>query len=205
MATTYSKITYDGKKVQVDSAIRDGNGKQIDTNYQEKLSSGTNIKTVNGNSLLGSGNITIQATAKEWVLKTDNIGNYISVVRRTSPRAEIVATINKDMYISICKYSSGVLFTYDFTIKKGVYTTDSNGYIYINNTYSSDIGGNCYLMIGYYNDSQSYYSIQLVGGGSSVFYRHSDIVDINYQITTENVDKFSITSNLPYYRLYVFE
>lgn len=61
MATTYSKITYDGKKVQVDSAIRDGNGKQIDTNYQEKLVSGTNIKTVNGNSLLGSGDITIQS------------------------------------------------------------------------------------------------------------------------------------------------
>ena len=61
MATTYSKITYDGKKVQVDSAVRDGNGKQIDTNYQEKLVSGNNIKTVNGNSLLGSGDITIQS------------------------------------------------------------------------------------------------------------------------------------------------
>lgn len=56
---TYKKIAYSGDKVQVDSAIRDGNGKEISTNYQEKLTSGTNIKTVNGNSLLGSGDVAI--------------------------------------------------------------------------------------------------------------------------------------------------
>lgn len=32
----------------------------LDSIYQEKLVSGTNIKTINNNSLLGSGNITIQ-------------------------------------------------------------------------------------------------------------------------------------------------
>ena len=80
MATTYSKITYDGKKVQVDSAVRDGNGKQIDTNYQEKLTSGSNIKTVNGNSLLGSGDITIQSggdvekiNVSSFLNNTDNL------------------------------------------------------------------------------------------------------------------------------------
>lgn len=31
--TTYKKITLDGDKVQVDSAIRDGNGARIDTTY----------------------------------------------------------------------------------------------------------------------------------------------------------------------------
>ena len=33
----------------------------LDTNKQDTLVSGTNIKTVNGNSLLGSGNITISS------------------------------------------------------------------------------------------------------------------------------------------------
>ena len=36
MSETYKKITYDSKKVQVESAIRDGNGVKIDTNYQRK-------------------------------------------------------------------------------------------------------------------------------------------------------------------------
>ena len=33
---TYKKLTYDSKKVQVESAIRDGNGVKIDTNYVKK-------------------------------------------------------------------------------------------------------------------------------------------------------------------------
>ena len=37
MSETYKKLTYDGSKIQVDSAVRDGNGKKIDTNYQTKL------------------------------------------------------------------------------------------------------------------------------------------------------------------------
>ena len=36
MPETYKKLTYDTKKIQVDSAIRDGNGVRIDTNYQRK-------------------------------------------------------------------------------------------------------------------------------------------------------------------------
>lgn len=34
---TYKKLTYDGNKIQVDSAIRDGNGAQIDTTYLKKM------------------------------------------------------------------------------------------------------------------------------------------------------------------------
>lgn len=34
---TYEKLTYNNNKVQVDSAIRDGNGAKIDTTYQTKL------------------------------------------------------------------------------------------------------------------------------------------------------------------------
>ena len=33
---TYKKLTYDSRKVQVESGIRDGNGVRIDTNYAKK-------------------------------------------------------------------------------------------------------------------------------------------------------------------------
>lgn len=66
---TYKKLTYDGSKIQVDSAVRDGNGADIAatylpiatalTDYQAKLVSGTNIKTLEGQSLLGSGDISL--------------------------------------------------------------------------------------------------------------------------------------------------
>lgn len=55
----YKKLTYDGKKIQVDSAIRDGNGKDIAGNYQVTLVNQTNIKSIGGISLLGSGNISL--------------------------------------------------------------------------------------------------------------------------------------------------
>lgn len=60
MATvTYKKLTYDGSKIQVDSAIRDGAGNDIVGNYQVKLVNQTNIKSINGNSLLGSGDLSL--------------------------------------------------------------------------------------------------------------------------------------------------
>ena len=43
--TTYEKLTYDGKKIQVDSAIRDGAGAKIDTTYATK----TELETQNTN------------------------------------------------------------------------------------------------------------------------------------------------------------
>lgn len=47
--------TYDGTSINAQSGVAiEG---ELSTNYQEKLSSGTNIKTVNNTTLLGSGNI----------------------------------------------------------------------------------------------------------------------------------------------------
>ena len=36
MSVTYKKLTKDGSKVQVESAIRDGNGVKFDTNYAKQ-------------------------------------------------------------------------------------------------------------------------------------------------------------------------
>lgn len=51
---------------------------------QDTLVSGTNIKTINGNSLLGSGNITIEGGAS---------GNTISMYRTTSDQANTTTTL----------------------------------------------------------------------------------------------------------------
>ena len=42
-----------------DSAVLDENGVGINNSYQKQLVSGTNIKTINNQSILGSGNISI--------------------------------------------------------------------------------------------------------------------------------------------------
>ena len=54
-------------------------------NKQDKLVSGTNIKTINGTSILGSGNITIEGgrdITTVYVDLTDKKGKYIDTVVR---------------------------------------------------------------------------------------------------------------------------
>lgn len=54
--------------------------KNVETSKQDKLVSGTNIKTVNGNSLVGSGNVTISAD--------NNIGYFIRVYSAMLPASD---------------------------------------------------------------------------------------------------------------------
>lgn len=49
-------------KSQVDALVSSGGGSSSDSTKQDKLVSGVNIKTINGTSLLGSGNINITGT-----------------------------------------------------------------------------------------------------------------------------------------------
>lgn len=52
------------------------------SNKQDKLVSGTNIKTINNNSILGSGNLSITASVPTEVAKLVNSGsNYIQIER----------------------------------------------------------------------------------------------------------------------------
>ena len=60
---SYKKLTYDSKKVQVESAIRDGEGVKISTNYAKKATTLagygiTDAKIENGTITLGSNTIT---------------------------------------------------------------------------------------------------------------------------------------------------
>lgn len=58
---THTKITYDSKGlVTAGTDLTASDIPDLSATYQEKLVSGTNIKTINEQSILGSGNITIQ-------------------------------------------------------------------------------------------------------------------------------------------------
>lgn len=71
--TTYKKMTYDGNKVQVESAIRDGNGVKIDTNY---------AKTSDLSSKEAKGYITINGTSYQIRTSSTDSGaaGYITFV-----------------------------------------------------------------------------------------------------------------------------
>lgn len=91
LADDYQVVYMNGNKVQVESAVRDGVGNPIDKTYQEKLISGTTLKTINSNSLLGSGDIIIPGLSttgdnlglmanRLTMIPNDSIsgGNYVS-------------------------------------------------------------------------------------------------------------------------------
>lgn len=60
LAPVHPVYYHDGKGVRLWTGVR------FEEKYQEKLVSGTNIKTINNNSLLGSGNISIQGGGSSW-------------------------------------------------------------------------------------------------------------------------------------------
>ena len=143
---TYEYINYNSHKVQVDSAIRDGNGNKIDAIYatkneltakQDTLVSGTNIKTINNESLLGSGNISIssgQATTvkingtsitsnNEADIKTS--GTYNASTNKIATMSDVPATTSSVTSGSTSALTSGGAYTnlvsditYDSTNKK---------------------------------------------------------------------------------------
>lgn len=61
-------------------ATGDKNGNDITTTYQPKLVSGTNIKTINNTSLLGSGNIDIQSIENAWFCTCTTAANTAAKV-----------------------------------------------------------------------------------------------------------------------------
>ena len=78
---TATHITYDNGKVLTDFAKYDNEGNEIANTYakkkytQEPLVSGYNIKTINGESILGSGNISLRNNIPECPATTD--GTYV--------------------------------------------------------------------------------------------------------------------------------
>lgn len=122
------------------------------SNKQDKLVSGTNIKTINGISILGSGDITIESGAKVYELDLTGRGNYEGYITeeewniiKTSDRIKIITDVFSteivqiyspffELYGGIAFFSSttgvqgGLVTQCMFT---GANTTEGSPYSYI--------------------------------------------------------------------------
>lgn len=85
---------------------------------QDTLVSGTNIKTINGNSVLGTGNIEIESGGNEW----DFIGSYTDFNSTIYPNLAIGKTIklqviqtNVNGLCTICYFVGTLLYRADNT------------------------------------------------------------------------------------------
>lgn len=88
----------------------------LPTNYQAKLVSGTNIKTINSQSLLGSGDITIQGTSLVDDVQVNNVSvveNKVAKIGKATSSALGVVKVDND---SIKVDSNGVISA-DFPVE----------------------------------------------------------------------------------------
>ena len=107
------------------------------TGYQEKLVSGTNIKTINGNSILGSGNLVISGGgggggSAEWGEITGNINDQTDLLN-------LLSTLSTD------DLQFSELVTFSFTLPAN-HPTISNQTMQIPFSYTA---GWYYVMIGF--------------------------------------------------------
>ena len=142
------------------------------TNKQDKLVSGTNIKTINGNSLLGSGDITISGGNQHLYQHNITIANYDGM----GDKVHIV------LYTS-----SNVQFTFttlrDYLINNGYKTNSSNDYLPIN-SYCSDDGLYYGLRVNSDNNIQALYIFSNMQLSSDTFNLVDGDISITDTITT---------------------
>lgn len=79
-ATLYKKISVQQHKVQVDSAIRDGNGKRIDTNYEILDNKVSTVSPLSTNIQYPSAKCLYDSISNIDILKQDNILEFSDVV-----------------------------------------------------------------------------------------------------------------------------
>lgn len=127
----------------------------LTSNYQAKLVSGTNIKTINNNSLLGSGNISVGGSSGPLVHYSDDIED----VMETAFTWNGSSGYYENQYVRIeINYNQT---SNNFKIRlKGFYCVLHDWKMVI--TFSSDDGEYVYLCL-LYNANQ-----ELVGGGSGL-------------------------------------
>ena len=179
------------------SAVTSVNGSTGAVTVQPTLVSGTNIKTINNSSILGSGNLTVGGG--EWTLASGSLSDYITITNKTSSTCTI--NILKDLYIDCwtCNgYGSGIWESKEMLLKKGTFNNSNLGYgiqKYNNNN------GNLRLFIkGEYN----YYSLSEQSSGVTLFQKQD-----GYDTYTKQI--FSETCSIPYlssspdgfFRLYI--
>ena len=94
-AGTKCKITYDSKGlVTAGTDLQASDIPDLSSTYQAKLESGTNIKTVNNNSLLGSGNLSIDSLPSQ----TGQSGKFLTTDGSSASWATVSGVRNPDLF-----------------------------------------------------------------------------------------------------------
>jgi len=184
---------------------------------QATLVSGTNIKTVNNNSLLGSGNLTIGGGG--WKVATDSLKNYIS--QSTYENVKYTFTVYKDLRIEIfvTNNSNSITGTSYYSscgyIGKGTYSTPYSTVLFglggINYISSSATGRTPCVNVNMSSSGRNLtISAMLSSGGLSTLYSYNNSNQsetIGPQITSDVIDiSISGTGNPKYaYRLSYWE
>ncbi len=144
-ATTYTKT-------EVDTAL---NGKQA------TLVSGTNIKTINNESLLGSGNIDIQGGGGGKAIEA---GRGISIT--TGETADTVS-FDLPIYKTVSGTAYSLVLNTSSEPSANIFKTKYNTYINCINPYVADGSGTSNLIMGEACSAMSYASQSFVGGYTS--------------------------------------
>jgi len=172
-ADMLSIVTDEDYYANVDLSNLSATGQTILNNKQDTLVSGTNIKTINNESLLGSGNISI-SSGNTYTNGTgiDITNNEISV---TSPTLTNNSALGLAILGSVASGQRCTAIGYNATASNmgSIAINDSNGQATASGMYSISFGANssatntCSISIGYQANATNTYSIQLGYGTNS--------------------------------------
>ena len=137
------------------------NGETVEDGKQDKLISGTNIKTINGTSLLGEGDIVINGGGESEDIYTLVVDEESMITGSGSVSAEEFEKICKSKILSL-QMSSGdeeLSVVVDFIFAQTTFKLDSSGS----------------LMVGFSSISQDFFSSEkLIVEQTLIFYGNSD-------------------------------
>ena len=171
-ALTFGSKTYDGSSAQTITASDLGalTSHQDISGKQDKLVSGTNIKTINGNSILGSGNLTISGGGGSISVAT------YSTLGGIKPWC---STTGASTYSGTNSYATSPAINSATTTSGRFYPicTDANGRAYVNVPWTNTTYSNVATMAGSSN-----------GDGSSASYAYSTLT--NHSSTSHKLKIF---------------
>ena len=144
--TTGTTYTNSNCYVGTDNCLYSGGTKVLTAHQdisgkQDKLTSGTNIKTVNSNSLLGSGNISVGTITKVQANGTDVASSGTANIPAASTSAYGVTKLSSatnSTSTSLAATASAVKSAYDLANGKWTYNADTIKAVKVNNAVAAD-------------------------------------------------------------------
>lgn len=174
-----------------------GQLEEIINTKQDNLISGTNIKTINGNDILGEGDITIEGG--DLILPTDSITcnsvttNSINTVNINANSAEFdYATFNGEIYLNGGGGMSPMVDT-----ANGITTAYKTSRTMVNDTWVDNIHiGNRYDGNNRINFTTTNYNVPEIGGDNEKIVASIDADGNFYEGETKLSDKYAVQANV---------